>query len=191
MKKKYGQYIKRKIKSDFKKEFPEFQFQNQKHSCYQFVKKIGKGWNVIKVCHEENDCFSIGLMWSPKEEEEEIQNVVLVYLELMRPYNINQLINYELKKVSITLADFWADDFDSRWAVDQSGKILECIKQNGYITSDAYYEFFSHGIDRFDEPELPEEQYSIYIDPLIDNAVEMIKKYALPLFEAFEKKEKA
>jgi len=83
---------------------------------------------------------------------------------------------------------FYAREFESWWAIDPTGNIIKSIEKYGFITSDAYFQFDSEDTFLSDEKDLTEEEIKRYIDPLINNVIELLKKYIIPLFERLENK---
>ncbi len=59
---------------------------------------------------------------------------------------------------------------------DSTGNIINSIKTHGYITSDTYFKFYSEDTFLSDETKLKQDEYKKYIDPLIYNVLELLKK---------------
>ena len=52
-----------------------------------------------------------------------------------------------------------------------------------HFTSTVYFQFFSKDTFLSDAKDLTEEEIKQYVDPLVSNGIELLKKYAIPLFE--------
>jgi hypothetical protein len=188
MKRKYSKYIKKLFQDKFKEELPMFKPVKAQWFewlfSYEFVISSKDSWKSIMIYHDDKDnSFGINLVWSIAKEPQQFRST-LVEHNLFGPIEINAIKELNLNEVSIGLADFWATDFSSGWAVDPTGKILKSIEKNGYITSDASFQFYSKDTFFSDEKELTMEEMKFFIDPLVDNAIKMIKQYGIPLFNA-------
>ena len=192
MKQKYSKYIKKLFQDKFKEELPMFKPVKAQWFewlfSYEFVISSKDSWKSIMIYHDDKDnSFDINLVWSTTKEPQQFRST-LVEHNLFRPIEINAIKELNLNGVSIGLSDFWATDFCSVWAVDSTGKILKSIEENGYISSDVSFQFYSKDTFLSDKKELTMEEMEKFIDPLVDNAIEMIKQYAIPLFNALDNK---
>jgi len=190
MKKQYSQYVKSKLKEMIPKEFPCFVFQENQNKYgldYNFVCQDGDNFKMISIqnSHDEN-AFMIELFWSNNGTK--FQND-LTYFWFEDNENILAKICKESNKsLRVRLPIFYARDFESWWAIDPTGKIINSIKEYGFITSDAYFQFYSEDSFLSDNEDLSKEEFKEYIDPLIYNSVELLKRYAIPLFECVSDK---
>lgn len=187
MNRKYSQYIKKKLIEKFEKEFPNFKFwksTKQQGLDYNFVDITDKSWKMISVQNDKNsNAFTIEIFWSKVQEQYLYESTLFSNMELEPPLQVDNEIWNILDRVRIRLSDFWVDDFDSWWAVDPTGKIIKSIQQHGFISSDTYFNFYSKDTFLSDKRDLTEEEFQEYIDPLIDNVIDLLKQYAMPLFE--------
>jgi len=108
--------------------------------------------------------------------------------QLERPLSIEYTDNLSIDRISIELSDFWATDFDVGWAVDPTRKTLQALSAKGYISSDDFFQFYTKDTFTSDGIELNENQFEEFIDPLVENAINMIKKYAIPFFNSLDEK---
>lgn len=191
MKHKYNQYIKKMFKHKFKEKFPDFKYwksTKQQGLDYNFVNTDQNSWKMISIQNEKYDnAFSIEIFWSQKEEAVLYESTLFSNLEFDTPINLDDKQWLSLDRVRVRLVNFWAKDFETWWAIDTRGEILDSINRFGYITSEAYYNFLENSIDNFDQNELTNEQMSIYIDILVNNAIDMIGKYSIPFFDFLDK----
>jgi hypothetical protein len=190
MKKEYARYIKSKLKELIPKEFPCFKFSEGMEDIgldYNFICKDGRNINMISIqnSHDEN-AFMIELFWS--NDGSKFQND-LTYFWFDGDENIlEEICSKSENSIRIGLPIFYSRDLESWWAIDPTGKIVESIKKNGFITSDAYSRFYAEDTFFSDENQISKNEYEKYIDPLINNAVELIKRYAVPLFKCLNNK---
>lgn len=185
MKKKYSKYIKSKLIEIIPKEFPCFVFLDDQKKYgldYNFVCKDGNILKMISVqnSHDEN-AFMVELFWS--NDGTKFQND-LTHFWLEDDENVlEKICNESGNSLRVGLPIFYARDFGAWWAIDPTGKIIKSIEEYGFITSDVYFQFYSEDSFLSDEKDLSEESFKEYIDPLIYNVVELLKKHAIPLFE--------
>ena len=191
MKRKYSQYIKKLFKEKFKKEFPNFKFwksTRQQGLDYNFVDSTGENWKMISIQNDKDgNAFTVEVFWS-EIEEPYLYNDCTFDMEFQIPLQLEDKTWKSLDKVRIQLSEFWTDGFDSWWAIDPTGKIMNSIEKHGYITSDVYFQFSSKDIFLSDAKDLTEEEIKQYVDPLVSNVIELLKKYAIPLFEYLDSK---
>jgi len=189
MRKEYVQYIKKKLKKNIPDEFPCFKFADKKKDLgldYNFVCD-DKNFKMISIqnSHDENS-FTVELFWSKSSQR---FHGDLTYISLENGNDILNLIcKQSTNSLRIRLSIFYSHEFDSWWAIDPTGNIITSIKTHGYITSDAYFKFYSEDTFLSDDTQLKQDEYKRYIDPLIYNVLELLKKYAMPLFECLDSK---
>ena len=186
MKRKYSQYIKKLFIQKMQEELPEFAFwksTKEQGLDYNFVKHDQDSWKMISVQHHHNeDSFMIEIMWSKTEEPKLYESE---YIE--KPLSIETIMETKPAHLRIRLPDFWTESFDAWWVIDRRGQFIKSIDEKGLITEDLYYQFYSDvGAILEDGPELTEEEMKVYIDPLVANAIKMIQKYAIPLYEKLD-----
>jgi hypothetical protein len=154
---------------------------------YNFVCKNDKNLTMISIqnSHDEN-AFMVELFWSNDgtKFENSLTDVWVENNEDVLKKNCNESGN----SLRIRLSTFYAREFGSWWAIDPTGKIIESIEKYGFITSDAYFQFYSEDSFLSDETDLSEEEMTKYIDPLIHNVIEVLKKYGMVLFECLNNK---
>jgi len=190
MKKRYSKYIKSKLKEIIPKEFPCFVFLDEQKMYglhYNFVCKDGDNLKMISIqnSHDEN-AFMVELFWS--NDRTKFQND-LTHLWFEDDENVlAEICNESESSIRVGLPIFYARDLGSWWAIDSTGKIIKSIEEYGYITSDAYFQFYSEDTFLSDEKDLTEEEIKQYIDPLVFNVIELLKKYTIPLFECLSSK---
>jgi hypothetical protein len=187
MKKEYTKYIKSKLKEIIPKEFPCFVFLDKQQTYGLDYNFICNNNNIkmisIQNSHDEN-AFMVELFWS--NDGTKYQNDLTHFWLENNEDILKKICNETKDSLRIQLPIFYARDFGAWWAIDPTGKIVKSIEENGLITSDAYFRFYSEDTFVSDEKELSKEEFQEYIDPLIYNVVELLKKYALPLFECLE-----
>ncbi len=190
MKKEYSRYIKSRFKELIPKEFPCFKYSGHKEEFsldYSFVCRERNCINVISVQNYHNeDSFMVELFWS--KEGEKFQNDLAHFWFESNDDRLKKICDDVGSSVRVRLPIFFMDDLEPWWAIDPTGNIVESIRQNGYITSESYFKFMSEDSFYADEVILKKEEYSLYIDPLIDNVIDLLKKYAIPLFECLNGK---
>jgi hypothetical protein len=190
MKKEYSKYIKSKLKEIIPTKFPCFVFWDQKTEYgldYNFVCEDNNSLKTISIqnSHDEN-AFMVELFWS--DDGTKFQNDLTHFLFEDDEDVLKKICNETKGSLRIRLSVFYAHDFDSWWAIDPTGKIVKSIKENGFITSDAYFQFYSEDSFLSDEKKLSKEQFQHYIDPLVYNVIELLNKYAITLFECLDNK---
>jgi len=190
MNKIYSRYIKKEFKRKFSNEFLEWELIKTKWfpGSISYFQKNSKSWKCIELIFSPKDnSFEIILIWSQKEELEFFRSSLLEY-NLWRPVSFQDFDKIVPNKIMIGLASFWEKEFDSAWAIDPTQKIIYSIKEHGYVTSDIYAKFSLVDTFKSDKITILENEYSIYIDPLIDNSIDMITKYAIPFFDYLDSK---
>ena len=190
MKKEYSKYIKSKLKEIIPKEFPCFVFLDEQKKYglhYNFLCNKGDNLKMISIQNSQDEnAFMVELFWSNNGEK--FQND-LTHFWFENDENIlEKICNEAGNSLRVELPIFYARDFGSWWAIDPTGKIRNSIEEHGFITSDAYFQFYSEDSFLSDEKDLSEEEIKKYIDPLIDNVIELLKKYAMPLFQCMDNK---
>ena len=192
MKRKYSQYIKKLFKEKFKKEFPNFKFwksTRQQGLDYNFVDSTGENWKMISIQNDKDgNAFTVEVFWSEIEEPCLYESTLFSNMELETPLQLEDKIWKSVDRVRIRLSEFWMDDFGPWWAIDPTGKIMNSIEKHGYITSDVYFHFLSKDTFLSDAKDLTEEEIKQYVDHLVSNVIELLKKYAIPLFEYLDSK---
>ncbi len=189
MKKAYGNYIESQLKQIIPTKFPCFKYLKKQKNYgldYNFICEDKQSIKMISIknSHDEN-AFMIEVFWSI--DGSKFQND-RTHIWFEDDDDILEIIcDTDGKSLRIGLPVFYAFEFESWWAIDPTGGIIKSIQKNGFISADAYSKFYSEDTFTSDESNLSEEEMKIYIVPLIDNAVNMIKKYAIPLFECRDK----
>ena len=190
MRKEYSRYIKSKLKEIIPKEFPCFVFLNEQKKYgldYNFICKDSNNFKMISIQNSHNDdSFMIELFWSNNGEK--FQSEVSDFWFESEDDILNIICNETTNTLRVRLNTFYTHEFGSWWAIDPTGKIIKSINTQGFITSEAYFQFYSEDSFLADETNLNEEEMRRYVDPLISNAVQMLKKYGIPLFECLDKK---
>ena len=187
MRKEYSQYIKTKFKKIIPEKFPCYKYTDKQKDFgldYNFVCD-DKSFKVISFqnSHDEN-AFTVELFWSNRDQR--FQND-LTHISLENSDDIlNAFCKEPTNNLRIRLSIFYSHEFDSWWAIDPTGNILNSIETHGYITSDAYFKFYSEDTFLSDDTQLEEDEYETYIDPLVYNVIELLEKYAMPLFECLD-----
>jgi len=190
MKKEYSQYIKLKLKKIMEKEFPDFIFLDDQKMYglhYNFVCKDSDNFKMISIqnSHDEN-AFMVELFWSDNGTKFQSD---LTHFWFEDDENVLEKICSESKNsLRVRLPIFYTRDFEAWWAIDPTGKIITSIERYGFITSDAYFQFYSEDTFLSDDINIHKDEYKKYIDPLIDNATTLIRKYAIPLFACHDSK---
>ena len=190
MKKEYSRYINSMLKELIPNEFPCFKYVGRKKEFglnYSFVCKKGDCINVISIQNYHNeDSFMVELFWS-KDESMFQNDLTHIWFEDDKD-RLKKICDEAGSPVRVRLPIFFMEEFEPWWAIDPTGNIIKSIKQNGYITSESYFKFMSEDSFYEDEVTLKKEEYGLYIDPLIDNVIDLLKKYAIPLFECLNGK---
>ena len=190
MKKEYSQYIKLKLKKIVEKEFPDFIFLDDQKMYglhYNFVCKDSDNFKMISIqnSHDEN-AFMVELFWS--NDGTKFQSDLTEFWFEDDENVLEKICSESENSLRVRLPIFYARDFGAWWAIDPTGKIIKSIERYGFITSDAYFQFYSEDTFLSDDINIHKDEYKKYIDPLIYNVIELLKKYGIPLFECVSNK---
>jgi hypothetical protein len=190
MKKEYSRYIKNKFKQIIQKEFSCYKFIDKRKDFgldYNFMQDDNKSFKMISIqnSHDEN-AFMTELFWSNSGQR--FQNDLTHFRFENSDDVLSTICKESTNSLRIRLSIFHSHEFDSWWAIDPTGNIVDSIKIHGYITSDAYFKFYSEDTFLSDDTELEQGEYEKYIDPLVYNTVDLLKKYAMSLFECLDRK---
>lgn len=189
MKQEHSKYVKNLFIKKMKEEFPEYIFWKSSKSQgldYNFVKKDENSWKMISVQHNKNEeSFTIEIMWSKYKKAKLIENTLFSNININTPLKIEDDVWLSLDNIRIRLSNFWTESFDSWWVIDKKGDFLKSINDYSYITEDTYIHFCNYNFSS-DSDILNEKERKYFIDPLVDNSIDMIKKYAISLFERMD-----